>query len=584
AVTTPTGSKRLCKVFTYDAANRIKKTDYRQGSPTATLLATESNTFDRYGNVLSETDAQGVTTTHGYDTQFRKTSEVVDPSGLARTTTFTYGSLTGGGGSSCSCTGLPHPTRITTPEGIITEFDYDMLGRKTSQTIAPNTPHATTTSYTYDALGRVATTTSPDGVVTTNTYDNDSGRLVSVNKASPAGYTPAFSHTTTYTYDTNFGLTKTTFPDGTSENLGYNSPKRQLIQKDIRTASNTIVWKETYTYNTLGRLYTRRDGMNNTTTYTYDTYGRNTGVKRPDTRQQTTAFDFASNPITVTGYDGLATTLRHDIFGRNVSTTHPDGSSSATYEAGPGGKMLTSTRQGVTTTFTFDNAGRITTTTTGSTVATHSYNDTLRQQSTTSAGRTTTTTRDLAGRVSSVQTGNALQTTSYARSGGKFYVTTATDPNGLNLQSTVAYDGLGRKIAETDANGDTTSYYYDSRSRMTSYTNARGKTFSFQYDAAGHRTRRTEPDATYQTYTYDLAGNLTAHRKADNVTLTTTYNALNLPMSQTAGSSGQFINWSYDMYGRLAAMENQDVILSYGYIAGHSLVDSETTTIKGIPS
>jgi RHS repeat-associated protein len=457
-----------------------------------------------------------------------------------------------------------------------------MLGNMTAETIAPGTPLATTTTYAYDVLGRVVTTTSPDGLVTTNTYHPSSGRLISVNKASAAGASQPFSYTTTYTYDDNYGLTRTTHPDGSYDSLTYNFPKRQLTQKSSHSSNGITVYRETYTYNTLGQLSTRTDGANRVTTYFYDAYGRNHKIRRADNREQTTTYDYASNPMTVNGYDGLVAQIRHDIFGRTVSTNHPDGSSTASYEPGPGGQVLDSTVSGVTTSHTYDVIGRVVSTNTGNTQTTHAYNPAMRQHITTSAGRSTVTTHDAAGRVSMVQTGPAIQVTAYSRSGGLYIVTSATDPAGLNLQSTTTYDGLGRKVADTDANGDTTTYAYDGRDRMLSYTNARGHTFSFQYDAAGRRIKRTEPDGTWQSHTYDFAGNLTSHRKADGVLLTHTYNVLNQPVSQTSSSGGSYVNWTYDALGRLTSMENQDVILGYAYLSGSSRIVTETTTIKGL--
>jgi YD repeat-containing protein len=175
----------------------------------------------------------------------------------------------------------------------------------------------------------VVTTTSPDGLVTTNTYHPSSGRLISVNKASAAGASQPFSYTTTYTYDDNYGLTRTTHPDGSYDSLTYNFPKRQLTQKSSHSSNGITVYRETYTYNTLGQLSTRTDGANRVTTYFYDAYGRNHKIRRADNREQTTTYDYASNPMTVNGYDGLVAQIRHDIFGRTVSTNHPDGSSTA---------------------------------------------------------------------------------------------------------------------------------------------------------------------------------------------------------------------------------------------------------------
>ena len=64
-----------------------------------------------------------------------------------------------------------------------TRLTYDPAGR-----IATSTdPNGRVTSYTYYDDGNVATRTTPSGTVVTDTYDDTTGRLTSVTAEAPAG-------------------------------------------------------------------------------------------------------------------------------------------------------------------------------------------------------------------------------------------------------------------------------------------------------------------------------------------------------------------------------------------------------------
>lgn len=582
-------AKRIYILHEPDALGRRLSTTWSTTISTLDALASVSTTYGLFSEVLAETDSRGGTTTHTYDSLFRRLT-TTDP--LGRITTYEYdnpGSGGGGGCGSCSGAGNHGPTRITTPDGIVTEYEYDLLGRLIRETVAPGTPDEATTTHGYDSLNRRVSSTSPDGLVTTTTYDPVTGRMASRTESSPAGYTPAFSHATSYEYDSVGNLTATVRPDGSREETEYDAHNRPVLRQ-TRNPDNSLAHKESFRYNALGLIDRVTDGRDLHTLIGYDQYGRKRTITRPDGRIQTTTYDNSSRPITVTGFDGLVTSLRHDYWGRTTLSTHPDGVSSSTYEPGPDGKLLSSTSRGVTTTRGYDAAGRRTSTAVGTTTTTWAWDDAQRSETVTTGTIATTTFRDAAGRPVSIVRGAAgsppvsATTVGYTRANGLLTVTTGEGLPGAAPASvsSTTYDPRGLTRSTTDANGDTTSYIHDALGRQTSYTNARGHTFSFQYDAAGRRTRRTEPDSTWQGQTYDLAGNLTQHRKADGTLVNTLYNNLNQPDYQSSSASGQWVDWTYDSLGRLSAVENQDVTLQYAYLSGSSRVETETTVVKGL--
>jgi RHS repeat-associated protein len=577
----------ITRTYTYDLADRRTRIDWRTGGTSGPIVASTSTTFGDFGEILAETDSRGETTTYVYDSIFRRTHKT-DP--LGRVTLYEYGTAGGGSCGSCSSeSGSHNPTRITSPGGLITEYEYDLLGRRTRETIAPGTPEEATSLFTYDSLGRLATSTNPEGLVTTSIYDPVTGRLTSRTESSPAGYSPAFVQTTTFEYDTVGNLTATVRPDGSREETAYDPHNRPMLRQ-TRNPDGALAHKESFRYDSLGQLDRVSDGRDLHTLIGYDGFGRRSAITRPDGRVQSTTYDNSSRPVSISGFDNLMTENRYDLWGRVTSRTHPDGTELASYEPGPDGKLLSSTVRGVTTSHGYDAAGRRTSSAAGGTTTTWAWNDAQRSETVTTGTIATTTFSDAAGRPSSILRGAAgsppLSATSisYVRAAGTLTVSTGEGLPGAAPASVSAtvYDSRGLMRSTTDANGDTTTYLHDALGRQVSYTNARGHTFSFEYDAAGRRTKRTEPDSTWQGQTYDLAGNLTQHRKADGAIVNTLYNNRNQPDYQSTSASGQWTDWNYDAVGRTTTVENQDVTLQYAYLTGSNLVQTETTIVKGL--
>jgi RHS repeat-associated protein len=73
----------------------------------------------------------------------------------------------------------------------------------------------------------------------------------------------------------------------------------------------------------------------------------------------------------------------------------------------------------------------------------------------------------------------------------------------------LAYDGDGRPLQVSDANGVISSMSYHQRGWIASRTTD-GQTTSFTYDQAGKLTRVTQPDGAYTSYEYDDAHRLDA--------------------------------------------------------------------------
>ena len=146
--------------------------NYVAGQPaTADQNVTSTNTYDAWGRTLVTTDPDGVQATSVYGPNMTDVTATAD--GLNNTTTFTYDEI----GNQRSSDDPVHPPAtstfsffgdpvdVTAPDGIVTHYAYDGVGRQTSVTanyVAGGVGVAGVTNVkstqTYDAFGNVTRT------------------------------------------------------------------------------------------------------------------------------------------------------------------------------------------------------------------------------------------------------------------------------------------------------------------------------------------------------------------------------------------------------------------------------------------
>ncbi|MEW6562799.1 MAG: NAD(+)--dinitrogen-reductase ADP-D-ribosyltransferase [Pseudomonadota bacterium] len=211
--------------------------------------------YNALGELIRQVDAKGQTVTMTYDKLGRMLSRN-EPDLIS---TWVYDTAANGKGKLASSNSSNGYSRTHT---------YDALGRPTGTTTIPGTGEAAmVVSVTYDGFGRVltqtypASPTHPAGFTVSNTYNAD-GYLTGVGGFWAANSMDAMGHLTQQTYGNGVVTTQVFDPD-------TGKLKQQLA------GVGNAVQNTSYKYDSLGNLKTRVDAVNGLTeTYSYDNLNR----------------------------------------------------------------------------------------------------------------------------------------------------------------------------------------------------------------------------------------------------------------------------------------------------------------------
>jgi RHS repeat-associated protein len=289
--------------YTFDGDGRITLSERETGDPLDPWQE-RATSYTATGQVATEVDPQGNTTTfdydtvdrparmtdaegalHGYDTEYqydaasrlvrvidgrgvnaeestysanghRKT--VKDPNG--RTTTYTYDDFDrllrvaypDASFEEFTYNAAGSLTKKRTRSGVDITYAYDNLNRLTSKSV----PGSGVTQFTYDLAGRITDITGPNGTLHQD-YDS-AGRLLQV--VSEDG------KTVQYAYDAAGRRSRLTYPDGYFVAYQYDSLNRLT---DIRESGVTLLAH--YDYDPLSRRVNVTRGNGTSTSYAYET-------------------------------------------------------------------------------------------------------------------------------------------------------------------------------------------------------------------------------------------------------------------------------------------------------------------------
>lgn len=138
------------------------------------------------------------------------------------------------------------------------------------------------------------------------------------------------------------------------------------------------------------------------------------------------------------------------------------------------------------------------------------------------------------------------------------------------------YDGLGRKITESNAKEQDIDYYYDNDGNIQTDNNEKGKIIRFEYDDDGNniaiytKEDDTSNERVISKSTYNNIGNLKSSVDSKGVVTNYDYNNFDKVRSITYSGDNTIdtytINFQYDKVGRLKKkIDSLNVIESYSY-------------------
>lgn len=539
--------------------------------------------FNSSGQLSTIVFPEGVTITLTYSSG--KLSTISN--GLGRTLTVTHTgdritSVSDGTGRSISYTidTNGNLAKFTDANSKDTTYEYVSTGLMT-KFFRPANPTSPIVTNTYDTLGRVKEQKDGDNNIwkyflagARSTEEDPLGNLsVTYFNAfgNPLSEIDQNDKKTVFEYDGLQRVIKETLPEGNSTVWTYDANNNILTATAIaKSGSGLSDIVNTFTYNsTWNKVATAKDGLNRTTTYTYDgTKGYLTKIEKPAVGGSTPTINMTYNSrgqlLTHTDETGIVTKFNYD------STTEK--LTSFVEDEGTG-------RLNLTTSYGHDSKGDITSVTDARGNQTTFEYDVLRQlkkqTDPSPLSYQTKFTYNENGFLTKLEreTGdvsNPWQTVDYIRS-VMGQVTKITDPS--SNDTLFEYDARRQLKKETDAELRVTEYTYDSVGRLSTvkdpsltiadtrtYTDngliasikdASNNTTTFSYDGHDRLDKTTYPNSDYeQNSSYDANGNILTFRTRSGNNITFTYDELNRVKTR-APASQPTVTLTYDLAGRL---------------------------------
>ncbi len=514
-----------------------------------------------------------------------------------------------------------------TANNIKTTFVYDSYGNITEKHLSGNT--AVTgderdeyTEYDYGTSNWIVSL--PNHTYVNNdigtkvseawfTYDT-SGNLLTDTRWNDSGASPVI----TYTYDNYGNQTSITAPRGNTTTITYD-PTSYIYPFQ---ATNPLGYVATTVYDhRYGKIISETDTNNQTTTYTYDVFGRRIKVAGPRDTGSTFGTETYFYQICQTADQRVITysTEEHDTAEFLESRVCLDGLERTvkTWKEGPDNKTIVQDieydnsgrvyRQSLPyfdggnqkwKTYTYDPVGRvIQVTNPDGTYATTSYN----KGTTTyidAAGHKKVEVKDVYGRLIKVEEymdASLYATTTYEyNTMGNLLKVTDTQGN----QTTMSYDTLGRKKTMDDPDMGAWSYAYDANGNLLTQTNPRPvsptdptlQTVTFEYDELNRVEKKISPTDPIITYKYDETFSATSEGIGRLSTLTDAsgitkyyYDKLGRTKEtiKTVNGTPYSTKTTYDALGRTKSVTYPDLeVVNYTYDTGGNLAsiyDGTTT-------
>jgi RHS repeat-associated protein len=511
------------------SANNLQPTSVTKAAGDGSLSATTAISYSQNGDALTTTDADGNVTAYVYDADREKVGVIgPDPDGSG-----------------------PLPNRATrisyNPDG---QVSLTELGTVTSQSASSwaNFSSILESANSYDSTQRlIQTTASPSGgaaqAVTQYSYDG-ANRLICTAVRMNAG---AFSSLPASACT--LGTAAGDGPDRIAH-TSYDGDNRPLqVTSGYGTSAPRTEAVVTYTPN--GNRSSFADGNGNLTSNAYDGFDRLITVNYPTPSSGSTSNASDYDQLT---YDANSNVLTH----RQRSGTVI----SYTYDA------LNRMSTGVSgTTYSYDNLGRLLSTSLNGSTVSYGYNALGRRISETGALGAMTSQYDANGNRTQLTWPDGFAVSySYDATGAVTQIAEAGATSGPGILATYSYDSLGRRSAVSYGDGLSSSYGYDSISRLTSLSHAfpnsaNNVSFSLAYNEASQTISRVTSNTTFDWNT--------------SYAVNRPYTANGLNQLTTSGS----LNLSYGSLGNLTS----DGTNSFAYDLNSNLITANSNTLAYDP-
>jgi len=508
--------------FEYDGRNLLVREENGAGD----VIRRE---YDGAGNLRFQIDGAGsanaATTEFGYDLGGWLVRKVVDPLGLALVTQYDYdarGNLV----RETNADGITTQTRFdlldralvtTDGEGFSVSFTYDRFGNQTSITTGQYLVAANNAGYdaakaarampatsriAYDAMDRKELQADALGTVTRYAYDARGNRVLQVEAfgtltagqaLAQANVTPLATdvqRTSRYRFDAVDRLIQETQPIGTVIRYGYTAAGEQSTKVvDLGIGAQYRNATTRSFYDAGGRVRFEADPLGVVTHHQYDDFGNRVRTVRG------LALDGAGNPSIAATPDMRVTAYEYDTARRLLAEViDPQGLALRTaYEYDTrGNQVAVIDANGARTEMRYDAADRA------------------------------VWLRDGEGFVTAVEyngRGLRIAETRYATSAAGLTAGSVPAASTFDRRSTAAYDAAGRAIESTDARGVVTHTAYDAIGNRTQVVeNASGlygsapRATRYAYNLANQVAEQTDASGLVTRYAYDAVYNLTEKR------------------------------------------------------------------------
>ncbi len=316
----------------------------------------------------------------------------------------------------------------------------------------------------------------------------------------------------------------------------------------------------------------------------YDKANRLIETRHPDGTSNRSVYDDAGRITESIDENGRVTQYRYDPAGRQTEVIQADPASGAA-GAGPtirtqydtsGRRIASIDPRGAVTRYVFDDAGRLTETVfpdpqgddgiEANNPRSRTEYDAVGRKiaETDEAGRSTRYAYDALGRLIAVVLPNP-------QTGANPPLVNGQSPDAGTLTTTYAYDEVGNKIRQTDAEGRVTRWEYDAMGRETARVLPLGQREEKGYNAAGELIESTDFNGVTTRYSYDPAGRLATIDYASDADVSTTYTDAGERDGVTDGR-GQS-SWVHDPRGRvLRSVDADGHLIEYQYDPAGNLI------------